>query len=138
MANVLKGEGTMLSYSADGNTYTTIAQRVTINGPKMEVGEVETSNLDSTHKTFRPSAVPDSGTLDMELFFDPDDAQHEAILDLMSTPAVKYWKLTLTDTTPTTAVFQGFPVSFELNGMENEGNIGANVSLKITGAITWA
>lgn len=138
MANVLKGEGTILAYSADGTTYTTIAQRVTISGPKMEVAEVETSDLDSTVKTFRPSGVPDSGSLDLEVYFDPDDTQHTAIRALMATPAVKNFKLTLTDGTPATATFAGFPTSFELNGMEIEGNLGANVSIKITGAITWA
>ena len=142
---VVRGEGTLLAVDIAGSTtFVTVAQRVTITGPKMEVASIETSNLDSIVKTFRPSAVPDPGTIDMECYFDPDDTTHQAIRALMGLPlatastALPNWRLTLTDGTPVTATFKGFPTSFELNGMEIEGNLGANISVKISGAITWA
>lgn len=144
MATV-KGEGTLLAYSPDGTTFTTIAQRLTITGPKMEVASIETTHLDSLFKTFRPSSCPDQGTIDMEFYFDPDIATHTTIRTLMNLPLatattpLPRWRLTFTDAgTAASATFSGFPTSFEMNGMEMEGNLMANMSVKISGEITWA
>lgn len=135
---VYPGEGTTLSYSSDGTSYTPIAQVVSINGPSWAVAEVETTHLTSTDKEFRPSEIPESGTLDFSIEYDADSTTHSAMTTLMATPATRYWQIGLNDTSSTTWSGQGFLTGFSLTGMEVEGNLMADVSLRFTGGLTIA
>lgn len=140
------GEGTLLQISIS-SSFVTVAQRTTIGGPKATVASIPTTNLDSTSKTYRPSRQPDSGELDLHVFVDPNDTNsHQTLMSrvvpqgsITTAPPVDSWKLIFNDgnTTPANATFSGFLTAFELDGMEEEQNLGANITIKLTGPIAW-
>ena len=129
----LPGEGVLLS--VDG---TAVSQRTSLSGPTFSVEPVETTHMDSTAHTYRPSSIPESGEVSGTLWYDPDDASHQALTDLMVTPATAAWVLTFTDGTATTYTFNGVLSSFEPGGMEIENEISADFTIKVTGAVTIA
>lgn len=129
----LSGEGTVLSYSDTGSVYTAVACSVTISGPKMEISSINCSTLADTHKHFRPSLISDPGSLDVEGFFDPSEASAVHLFNLADVPEMEYWKLEFSDGSD--MAFTGFLTSFEVNGMELEGNLGFSASIKISGQV---
>lgn len=134
------GEGITLAYSTDGTNFTTIAQRVSISGPSWTVAEIETTHLDSIAKEFIPSQIPESGTLDVSIEYDADSTTHSALTTLMGTPDLRYWQLALDNDSAgdTTWTAQGFLTGFQPNGMEVEGVLMADCSIRLTGGITIA
>jgi hypothetical protein len=128
---IVPGLGTLLKLSIS-SVLTTIAQRVTIKGPSMSVGLAPTTNLDSASVTDRPT-LPDGGTLDFTAFYDPQDPTHLAIYALIATPAIASWSLVFADVGATTLPFSGVLTKFEPNGMEADGNLGFDASIKING-----
>ena len=133
---VIAGENTTLSY--DG---TAVADLLSVDGPDSSVAEVETTSLDSTAKTFRPSEIPEQGTISYSFYFDPANTIHAAIQASAKTPETVSHVITVpqSDGTGThTFTFNAFTTSFALSGMEDEGNLTADVSARITGVITVA
>lgn len=129
MANIIPGKGTLLKKGS-----TTVAQRVTITASR-SVGSVETTNLDSPEKEYRPT-IGDSGEVQCDVEFDPDDTSHIALEAALDTPAVEEWSIVVPTATPTVYTFDGFLTDFELNGIEVEGNLTASLTIKRTGPIT--
>jgi hypothetical protein len=129
MATLL-GKGTTLSLGGSP-----IANVVSINGPKREVGTVETTNLSSDERTFRPTIL-DNGTLDATIQFDPSShSTIEALLDA-SPLAADTWSVDLSDGT-TSYSFSGILTSFELDPAGSVDDLSmANISIKISGPIT--
>lgn len=127
---VIEGHGTLLKLGDD-----TIAHRVTISGPTRQVGTAETTDLDSTAKTYR-ATLADNGEVSLECWFDPDDDSHIALEDLVNSPELATWSLVFPTATPTTYTFSGILTGFELSGMEVEGNLTASLTIKISGGIT--
>lgn len=125
---IVPGKGTLLKLGS-----TTIAQRVTISGPSRSVGSVETTHLDSATKTYRPTIL-DNGELSLEIEYDPDDATHTSLEDLMATPEIESWVLEFAN--GTTYTFDGFLTGFEPNGMEVEGKLLASLTIKLSGGLT--
>jgi len=133
MANVVAGEGTTISIGGS-----TILQVVSIDGPSWSVESVEKTHLASTDKEFRFSTLSDAGEISMSVLYDPDDSTHTGLTTLMVTPAEVAVVLSFADGTASTYTAQGFVTGFSPNGMEVENNLGADVSVKLTGAITIA
>jgi hypothetical protein len=135
MAIVNPGLGTLLDYSLDGGTtYLPVAQRVTIDGPNIDVGEADTTTLDSTWKTNRPT-LPDAGDLSLTCFYDPADTGHIAIFGMIGA-AAKFWKLVFANVGPNKYVFNAWVKSFAVKGMDVEGNLTFELTLRLTGIIT--
>lgn len=131
------GLGTLLKLTI-ASVLTTVANRVSLDGPSMEMGTAETTTLDSTVKTFRPTIL-DNGEISGSLYFDPQDPTHVAVKALLtaSPPAAAVWNLIFADGTHlTTYSFSGILTKLEPNGMEVESNLGADFSIKVSGAIT--
>lgn len=135
------GEGTLLQLG-DGATptevFTTIAHRVSLTGPNRTVEIVDETDLDSEAVEKRPDLIPDPGDLEMELFFDPENAGHEEIEDFMDAPEVRNWRLVFNNGTNSRPhrQFAAFPTAFPLSGMEKGSDLKANVTLALTGRIT--
>jgi hypothetical protein len=133
---IVVAEGTLLKVEI-ASTLTTVAQLVTMEYSGIEVVSVPTTGLaTTTAKTFRPGALPDSGELTFNLFYDPADTVHANILTNTKAPAVRNWSVTYTDTGGAVDTFAGFVTSFAINGFEQESNVGATITIKITGATT--
>ncbi|WP_339684232.1 phage tail tube protein [Gimesia maris] len=126
---VLAGEGCTLGYSADGTSYSAIAQVVSIDGPSKVLGEVETTNLGSTTRTYR-AGLPESGTMSFQVYYDP--ATHSTLED--ATGEI-YLQLTMSDGSSTYS-FPCIRTGFSYGGMEVDGNVTADVEVRLTGDIT--
>lgn len=129
MAEVL-GKSTLLK-----NGSTTIGQVVSISGPSWSVGTIETTLLASTNKTYL-QGLPDGGEVSAVIQYDPADSSQQILTGLMATPAVSTWSITFTDAGAAVYAFSGILTGFEIGGMEQESIVTANISIKLTGAIT--
>ena len=131
------GKGTLLQYGTGVSpyTYVTIAQRVSIDGPEIEVGTADTTTLDSSTKTSRPT-LPDGGELSGTLFYDPQDTTHLFLFNLLATPAITPFQLVFADTAGTKWTFMAILTKFKPNGMEVESNLGADFTIKLNGVPT--
>jgi hypothetical protein len=120
--------------SGKGTTYTTIAQRLSLDGPEMEVGTVETTHLDSAAKTFR-ATLPDGGEMSGTLEYDPQDAGHVVLFNLIwsPTPNGDLWNLVFSDNS--IANFTGILTGFKPTGMEVEERLQAEFKIKVSGVI---
>ncbi len=128
------GKGTLLKATIS-TVLTTIAQRVSIDGPEWTVGTAETTNLDSANKTYRPT-LPDPGKVTGTLEFDPQDPTHLFLIGCMTTPVVVVWNLVFEDADNTVFSFSGFLTKLKPTGMEVESNLEAEFEIQLTGAIT--
>lgn len=119
--------------------YTAIAQITKIDGPGREVGERETTNLDSEADEWAPTLTK-NGELSGELEYDPQGDTHKIMDDYVDNPAVADWQLLLPDTVngQTTFTFRGFVKKFSPTGMEREANLVASFTIRVTGKITKA
>lgn len=136
--SVIPAETTTIGISDDGVSYTTLAQVLSIDPPGGTVAEVETTHLNSTAKSFRPSLIPEVGEVAFRIEYDPNDAGHQELAELAAAPATKFWKITYPDgeDTPANDVFQGFLTEFDPDGMEVETNMEADVTIRVTGPVT--
>lgn len=131
--------GTTIAVDKTGgsSSYTTIGQVLSID-LEPEVGSVETTNLSSTTKTYRPT-LPDGGEVSLELEYDPTDTAgtHGFLKTISGTPAIYSWTITYPTTPSKTDVFSAFLTKGPGRSAGGpEENLTGAVTLKITGAIT--
>lgn len=134
---VSAGLGTKLQ-QGDGATtevFTTIAQRVTIEGPSTEIGKIDKTHLDSLAKEYRRS-LPDPGELTLKLWYDPGHATHTLITTQIANNADTAHNFKLQFSDGTIYAFAGYWSKFAPTGMAVEENLGADVTLQLTGPIT--
>src|SRR6478752_7344362 len=97
---LVQAKGTLLQHGVPGTppaiTYTTIAQRVSIDGPEMSVAEIDATDLDSLAMESEPG-LPDAGSVSMTINYDPKSATHQLLFDLVFTPTVEPWQLVFRD-----------------------------------------
>lgn len=134
----VKGFGTLLKHSTDGTAaYTTLAEVTEISGPTMEVGTVETTHLSSTTREFLPT-IPDGGEITFDIEYDSDDTSHQILTGLMTTPAIAYWQVVMSDGTAANFSFAGILTGFEPGGFTVDDVVTASCSIKVTGDVTVA
>lgn len=137
--------GTTLSHGVAGTppTYTAIAQLTSIDGPESEMGTAETTHLTSAAKTYRKTLF-DGNEVSCEMEFDPKSDTHAPLITLFygNTQASdgELWKITFADGagTPSTASFKAIITKLGPSGIEPENNLMANMTIKISGLVTWA
>lgn len=140
MPTVWPALGTTLKVDKTGGTNptTTVGQIVSIDGPSAEVGQVETTNLSSAQKTYRPT-LPDGGDVSFEVEYDPTDTggsgAHGFLKTISQTPAVYTWQVSYPTTPPTTDTFLAFLTKLGRSAGGAEENLAGAVTLKITGPI---
>jgi hypothetical protein len=138
----IPGKGTLLQHGittvvgqSSTTAYTTLAQRVSIDGPSTTQGEKNNTNLDDACVRTSPS-IPDPGELTLKIFYDPKSATHALLWAMHLSGADDPWKLIYNDAAVVTdrsfETFTGWIKSFAKNGMEVEGNLGADVVIRLT------
>jgi hypothetical protein len=139
---VLKGEGTRLLLGDGGGTevFADVGGLLTVDGPSAEVESVQTTQLLSAARFFRPSAIPDFGAVDFSIQYVP--AAVASLWALIATPANAHWKVVLNDgnaVTRPTIEFSAHLTKFAVSGPDAESpdNLTAECSLKISGPITF-
>lgn len=138
MAKVRPGKGTLLQHGTGSPpTYTTVAQRVTIDGPEGEKGTRDTTDLDSAAKTYA-GTLYDGGDLSGTLNYDPQDPTHQLFFTWLTTQVdPEPFRLQFNDgSSPATGSrldFTAVLTKFKPTGMEVEGNLQAEYTLKVSG-----
>lgn len=129
-------QGCTISVDKTGSgTYTKLAQIESFDGPSNTVGSVETTNLDSTRRTYRPG-LPDGGEISFDLQFDPADTSHIYLRGLADAPATKSWQVSYpTATHATLDTFSGHLTEYKPSGGGSEDLLMASVTIKITSGI---
>lgn len=127
---VVPGLGTLLKHGIT-STYTTIAQRVSIQPPGYKMGSADTTTLDSANETSRPT-LANFGVVKMKIQYDPASATHKLLTGFAAagSSAVELWQVVFADVAPTTVPFTGYVSSFQPNEMSAQDN--AEADLEIT------
>lgn len=133
----LKTKGTVIKQTIS-SVLTAVAQITSFNhsGAESETFDATTIDTSGAGKEYAPTGYSEGGTFDFEFFYDPALSGHQAITDLITTPATCVWDITFTDSQPDTAAFTGAGLSFGFTGAMNDG-LKADVSIKITGLMDY-
>ena len=138
---VLPGEKTMLQMeTVTPGTYADVVQVVSVTRPGPTTPEVKKTILASVRQEYRPGKIPDEGTVEFRIQYDPNDATHQAIYTAQAAGTTKNWKLKYADgmTTPANEAFAAFitGISPSEASAEDDNNVEATVTMRVTGAVT--
>ena len=131
------GFGTTIAYSTDGGTtYTDIGGiHDTISGPELSADAVEVTDHDSADGWREYiGGLKDAGEVGFKVNWDPADTQHDALVAQVGN--VIDWKITFPDGA-STATFQGIMTNYTPD-VPLDDRMTAEITIKITGAVTWA
>lgn len=137
MSTVWAGQGTVLKATIS-SSLTAIAQVLEIDGPGIEVGTIETTNLGSTSKS-RRAQLPDSGKITATIQYDPTDTTHQFLTTTILTwpQAAITWELLFPSAVGShNYQFSAILTKFAPKGFNEEDNIEADIELELTGTIT--
>lgn len=130
-ATIGKGDG------ASPEVFTTIANITSISGPNLEATDIEVTDLSSTAKEFL-QGLEDSGTIDLEGFYDQTNTEHQEMRDNVGANTAVNYQITLTQGSPQETIqFSARVMSFSLGQSVDEA-VTVSMSLKIDGAVTWS
>jgi hypothetical protein len=138
MAIISKGTLLQVEDATTPGTYITIAFRTKIEGPEIKIDSVDETHLDSDMMESRPSDFADPGEISFTVNFDPAEATHVTLEGLASTPDTVNWRLVFNNKTNTRPhrAFAGYLTSFKPTGFEVGSRPTADVTIKLTGAVT--
>jgi hypothetical protein len=133
MATKVKTQGILLQKQIS-STYTTIAQRLKLDGPTSEMLNQITTDLDNTMEERKPTIV-DPGEISGTLWYDPNTATHQVFTTDQLAGTQASWKLVFPDgmTTPAHFIVTGFITKFRPTGMETKGYLQAEFTLQCDG-----
>lgn len=117
---------------------TTVAQLTSISLSGAESETVEADTLDNTDAgiPYEPTGRSEGGSVDFEGIHDVALAGHQAITDLITTPADQDWQILNADTGATTEAFTGAGVSHDRT-YEQGDLVRFSGSIKVDGIITY-
>lgn len=138
MSDALKTLGCTLHYSTGGSptSFSLLGNIIDMNGLDGALTMIDSSDLDSVAAEFIGGLV-DEGNFAVTLKFNPDNTGHQALRDARYSGTKIEFKLTLTDTTPTTIIFNGYVTTFPLSLPFND-RITASMGIKVSGRAVWA
>lgn len=113
-----------------------IGQVISISGPDGSVGEIDVTHLASTGKEYI-GALPDFGTITMEVVWDPKLTSHSAIWTDFLAQTVSSYQIRLSNSPQSTLTFNAYPSQYSAN-LATDDKVGATISLKISGSVTLA
>lgn len=134
----IKSQGVCIDRGDGGSpeTFTTIGEVVTFQGPGGEAAEIDVTNLKSSAKEFI-MGLPDEGDVSLSLNLDPQDAQQTALRADRAAQTLRNFRITLTDSGATTVSFAAYVKGFSISGGIDD-KVTADVALRVSGALTWA
>ena len=74
-------------------------------GAESETYDSTTVDTSGAGKTYGQTGYTEGGNFNFTIFYDQALSGHQAITDLLTTPAACVWNITFTDTGPTTSAF---------------------------------
>ena len=135
MAKV-KSKGTVFSQEVS-MVYNAVAQLTDISTSGSEVETFDCTTLDGgVGKELGQTGYSEGGEVSISGFFDPVLAAHQAITDLITTPAENNFKITFADAATTDWIFAGAGISIETTVAMADG-VKFSSSIPVTGLITF-
>jgi acetylornithine deacetylase/succinyl-diaminopimelate desuccinylase-like protein len=134
----LEAQGTTLSISlgTSPTSFTSIGNVIDINGPGGQASVIDVTNLSSVAREKR-MGLPDEGQVTFNIQLDPDLTSHQVVRDARKNRTQCEFRITLTDTTPTSLIFSGFVLNFSVS-LAVDDVVKASVVIEVTGAVHWA
>jgi hypothetical protein len=140
--DILIAEGTLLQVESatTPGTFITVGQRITIDPAEESADEVERTNLDSLCVQTRGSAIPDMGEVGLHIQYDPADADHTRLRELVrsASGAPVNWRIVYNSGTTTRPhdEFPGWVKSFKPDSLEKGKDVEADLTIRVTGIPT--
>jgi acetylornithine deacetylase/succinyl-diaminopimelate desuccinylase-like protein len=138
MPTSIESQGVTLAISvgASPSSFVTIANVIDFSGPGGQASVIDITSLASTAREKR-MGLPDEGQLTLNLNLDPDANSHQLIRDARKNRTQCEFRVTLTDSTPTTLTFLGYVLGFVVSGAVDDV-VKAAITIEIDGAVAWA
>ena len=139
----------MARYVADGTTiarqntlvspavYVAIPQVVTIGSVGSTRGLIDVTNLSSAAREYM-KAIRDGQEIQLECQYDPDDTVHAALRADEAAETPRSFRITLTDSPAQTITFDAQVTSWVIGNIAIDQVLTLTVTLKPTGALTFA
>ena len=105
-------------------------------GAESETYDATTIGTSGAGKEYAPTGYSEGGSFDFGMFYDPGLAGHQAITDLVTTPAECNWDITFADTGGSNSTMTSAGVGVNFTGAMNDG-LKADVSLKLDQLIAY-
>lgn len=136
--SALKTQGVQLKRGNGGSpeTFTLIGEVTKFDGPGGSANEIDATSLDSTAKEWL-MGLQDEGEFTFEANCVPSNAQQAGLRTDRAAATLRNFKLLLTDVGPTTLSFAAYVKEYKISGGVDD-KITLNVTLRISGAVTWA
>lgn len=129
-------KGTVLQIDI-ASTLTAIAQLTEVSRSGAESETYDSTTLDGgVGKTYDQTGFSEGGTVDCSGFFDPANATHQAITDLITTPADKSMKIIYADSGTSEEAFTAASASHEVTATTSDG-LKFSSSFKVDGLPTF-
>lgn len=134
------GQSTGISITITGHTMEAIGQITGYTGPQISCSKLDTTDLNSTAKTFIPS-LRDSGDVSLDMVFGSEaTVLHSAIRSDLETRTRRIYDIKLTDQStnstsqPTAFYFDAYVTNFSLSGSV-DNIIKGSITLGISSAV---
>lgn len=115
--------------------FTNIPEIKTIGGPTGASDLLEATNLDSTAKEY-VVGLADSGEIRLGVNWDPTSVVHDNLFTDWQNRTKRNFRMVFSDTGAAQLDFAAYVQNYEISGGAN-AIVEANITLKITGAITF-
>lgn len=135
----LVSQGAVLKRGDGGGpeTFTAIGEVVSISGlGSGSASEIDVTSLSSTAKEFL-MGLEDEGSITLSLNLDTADTMQTGLRTDRAAQTLRNFQLDLTDSGPTTISFAAYIQTFAVS-IAVDDKIGLEVTLRISGAATWA
>tara|TARA_R100000458_G_C8121388_1_gene140135 strand:+ start:105 stop:503 length:399 start_codon:yes stop_codon:yes gene_type:complete len=130
----------MAAITSNGTTVTwngSIADVVSITAPSVTVATIDTTDLESVHRTFLGGTI-DSGEVSLEIMYDPNsDTDIEDAWDNTATAAPVASNMVITFSDSSTYTFSAIMTGFSVT-LATDAAVTASATFKISGAVTVA
>jgi hypothetical protein len=134
----IRCKGTIIRQTISASL-TAVAQITDFNhdGAESETFDATTLDTSGAGKEYSQTGYSEGGNFGFTIFYDDMLAGHQAITDLVTTPASCVWNIQTTAASSAAMAFTSAGVGFGFTGAMNDG-LKADVSLKITGLLAYS
>lgn len=131
-------KGTVLQQEI-ASVYTAVAQVISldISGSQTETYDATTLDTSGSGKEYAPTGYAETPDINGEVFYDPALAGHQAMTDLIATPAAQNWKVIYADSGTTEQILAGAGFGFDVT-VDMADGLKGSFSIKTTGSAGWS
>jgi hypothetical protein len=131
-----QGATLAISIGTSPTSFSTIANVIDVTGPGGSAAVIDITNLASVAREKR-MGLPDEGQVTFNVQLDPDNTTHQALRDARKNRTECEFRITLTDSTPTTLTWRGFVLNFSIT-LAVDDVVKASITVEVNGAVNWA